>query len=69
LDTESALIEWRAANQLIRQFPADPSMEAARRAHAAQAIGDMFNFDLWTRINKAVLALERQGPKDGDTVN
>jgi hypothetical protein len=45
---------WRAANQLMRQFPEDPVLEAAQRADRAYEAGDMFNFRLWTRITKAV---------------
>jgi len=47
---------WRAANQLIKRFQ-DPEIEAAQRADAAWSSGDMFNFDLWTRINAAVKQL------------
>ena len=57
---------WRAANQLMKQFPDDPSMEAAQRPDAAYEQGDMFNFDLWTRINRAVLELERTKPAEGE---
>jgi hypothetical protein len=59
---------WRAANQLIKQFPKDPAMEAAQRADSAYHQGDMFNFDLWTRINKAVNELLRNEP-NGQTLN
>jgi hypothetical protein len=37
-------------------------MEAAQRADTAYERGDMFNFDVWTRINKAVQELERTNP-------
>jgi len=59
---------WRAANQLLKQYPEDPVMEAAQRADAAYAAGDMFNFDLWTRIAKAVEVLQRTRP-DGQALN
>jgi hypothetical protein len=52
----SELEVWRAANQLIQRFQ-DPEMEAAQRADTAYRAGDMFNFDLWTRINTAVQQL------------
>jgi len=51
---------WRAAQQLITQFPHDPEMEAAQRADSAYAQGDIFNFDLWTRIAGAVAKLLRE---------
>jgi hypothetical protein len=57
---------WRAANQLITRFQ-DPEMEAAQRADAAYAAGDMFNFDLWTRINTAVQQLLLRS--DGKSAN
>jgi hypothetical protein len=43
-------------------------MVAAQRADAAYEQGDLFNFNLWTRITKAVQVLQRTGP-DGETVN
>ncbi len=58
----------RAANQLIKRFPDDPEMEAAQRADAAYELGDMFNFNLWMRISKAVMQLVRTKP-DGQTLN
>jgi hypothetical protein len=54
----------RAAHQLIRQFPGDPVTEAAQRADAAYELGDMLNFNLWTRIDKAVLQLLQVKPGD-----
>ena len=59
----SDLEVWRAASQLIEQFPADPAMEAAQRADHAYEQGDMSNFNLWTRINKAVREWERTKPE------
>lgn len=53
---------WRSAKQIIDLYPVDPEMEAAGRADAAYEQGDMFNFTLWTRINKAVAELVRQKP-------
>lgn len=44
-------------------------MEAAQRADAAYDQGDMFTFDLWTRINRAVLELERTKPAVGEASN
>jgi len=60
---------WRAANQLIKQFPEDPALEAAQRADAAYEQGDMFNFNLWTRINKVVLKLKRTKPDTQENIN
>jgi len=55
---------WRAAHQLVRQFPEDPVLEAAQRADSAYEAGDMFNFRLWTRIATAVGELLRTRPAD-----
>jgi hypothetical protein len=43
-------------------------MVAAQRADAAYEQGDIFNFNLWTRIMGAVQALLRTRP-DGETLN
>jgi hypothetical protein len=59
---------WRAANQLIRQFPEDPVLEAAQRADQAYEAGDIFNFRLCTRITKAVGELLDKRP-DGALLN
>jgi hypothetical protein len=56
---------WRAADQLIRQFPEDPELEAAQRADQAYEAGDMFNFRLWTRITKALGELLNKRPDNG----
>jgi hypothetical protein len=50
---------WRAAKLIIDQFPEDPVLEAAQRADAAYELGDMFNFDVWTRVTSAVNDLLR----------
>lgn len=60
---------WRAAKQIIDIHPADPEMAAAQRADAAYEQGDMFNFDLWTRITKAVTELEKVRPSRGQQPN
>jgi hypothetical protein len=60
---------WRAAKQMIDLYPNDPEMAAAQRADAAYEAGDMFNFDLWTRIAKAVTELEKVRPSRGQRAN
>jgi hypothetical protein len=59
---------WRAAHQLLKQYPEEPDMVAAQRADADYEQGDIFNFNLWTRIMGAVQALLRTRP-DGETLN
>ena len=60
---------WRAAHKTIEIYPNDPEMAAAQRADNAYEQGDMFNFDLWTRIAKAVTELEKLRPSRGLTAN
>jgi len=60
---------WRAANQIIQAHPEEPEFAAAQRADAAYAAGDMFNFELWTRITKVVSELVRTKPRVGKTIN
>jgi hypothetical protein len=50
----SDLDVWRAAHQIIKLYPDEPELAACQRAHAAYEVGDMFNFELWQRIAKAV---------------
>lgn len=54
---------YRAASQLIGRFGKDAGLETALRADAALELGDRYNFNLWTRINTAVLELLAKGPK------
>jgi hypothetical protein len=64
----SALEVWRAAKQIIDQHPEDPELAAAQRADSAYEQGDLFNFNLWTRITTAVTELV-QRPSAGDPIN
>jgi hypothetical protein len=59
---------WRAAQQIVDRYPEDPEMAAAQRADSAYEQGDLFNFNLWTRITKAVSDLV-QKPSASDPIN
>ena len=48
---------WRAAQQLIKRYPDEPEFAACQRADAAYETGDMFNFELWQRVARAVREL------------
>jgi hypothetical protein len=48
--------------------PEDPELEAAQRADAALAAGDLFNTRLWARIGEAVRELKRHKPQ-GEALN
>ena len=60
----SELDVWRAAHQIINQYPEEPELAAGQRAAAAYEAGDMFNFGLWQRIAKAVGELLSQRSKE-----
>lgn len=60
---------WRAAKQMIDQHADAAMIEASMRAHAASAQGDMFNFDIWKRVAKAVKELERTTLRDDELTN
>jgi hypothetical protein len=60
---------WRAAQQVINQYPEEPELAAPQRADAAYEVGDMFNFELWRRVAKAVRELVRTKPEDGKAIN
>jgi hypothetical protein len=44
----------RAADQLSRQYPQTPWLEAAHRADRAYAAGNMFHFRLWGRVTHSL---------------
>ena len=48
----------REAEMFARRFPENPAAEAARFAGRAQAAGDQADFDLWSRITKAILEMD-----------
>jgi hypothetical protein len=54
---------WRAAQQIISRYTGEPEFAARQHADAAYAQGDMFNFDLWQRIAKAVKELLKHRPE------
>jgi hypothetical protein len=54
---------------MVKLYPADAALAAAKRAHAAYDQGDTFNFDLWRRITNAIGELQRCKPLDGESVN
>jgi hypothetical protein len=60
---------WRAAKQMLDRYPDGAEMAAAQRADKAYEEGDMFNFNLWRRITKAVGELLRQKPSSDEAVN
>jgi hypothetical protein len=60
---------WRAAKKMIELYPEGAEIAAATRADAALDQGDVFNFNLWKRVTKAIHKLECAKPRDGETIN
>ncbi|HEX4636747.1 MAG TPA: hypothetical protein VH189_11235 [Rhizomicrobium sp.] len=48
------------AKMFAKRFPANPAAEAAQYASRAYKAGDMVNFELWTRIAKVILEMDRK---------
>ena len=60
---------WRAAKQMLELHPQGASFAAAQRADKALEQGDLFNFNFWQRITKALDGLERTKPIEGEAIN
>jgi len=60
---------FRAANQLMQQNKETAQAEATKRSHAAYAVGDMFNFQMWARVAQAVVTLGQQKPDRPNAIN
>lgn len=59
---------WRAANQMLKQYPETSRLVATQRADSAYATGQMLNFRFWAGVAQALTELLRQRSSD-DTVN
>jgi len=59
----------RAADQLIQQNPETAQSVATNRSHAAYAVGDMFNFQMWARVAQAVVTLSQTKPEGPNAIN
>lgn len=60
---------WRTASILIKEYPDDADLVAARRADALLERGDPEGCRTWLRITAAVEALRRHKPQDGEALN
>ncbi len=60
---------YRAANELIKQYGDAADIEAAMRADACLAAGDMEGEAVWLRIVKAVEELQSQERPDDAEVH
>jgi hypothetical protein len=58
-----------AANQLVQQNLETAQSVATNRSHAAYAVGDMFNFQMWGRVAQAVTVLAQAKPNSPKAIN
>lgn len=52
----------REARMFAKRYPANAAAEAAHYASRAGAAGDQVNFELWSRIAKAILEMDGKRP-------
>lgn len=60
---------WRSAHLLVKQYPEDAGLVAARRADALLDQGDVDGFHVWKRIVDAIAELLRTKPTQGESLN
>ncbi len=60
---------FRSANLLIKQHGQDAPIEAAMRADAMLAKGDLGGYAVWRRILRAVVELQRVGSASEETTH
>ena len=59
IGTVETLAVWRAAQEIIKRYPAEPELAACQIADDALAAGNTWEFKLWQRVAKAVRKLKR----------
>ncbi len=60
---------WRSANVLVKQHGEDAPIQAAMRADAMLAKGDMDGYAVWKRIIRALEELQSTAPAAGTEVH
>jgi hypothetical protein len=55
-------IIWRAANELLNQYGREAEIEAANRAGAYAAKGEVDTHAVWLPIRQSIVALQQAGP-------
>lgn len=60
---------WRSADVLLKQYPEDAALIAARRADALLDQGDVDGFHVWKRIAAAIETLTRATPSARDSLH
>ncbi len=59
---------YRSANVLIREHGEEAALDAAMRADAMLAKGDMNRLAVWKRIVRAVEEIQRTSTKSGENL-
>ena len=60
---------WRTASLLITQHGYAAGFAAAQRADALLAKNDYQGVAVWMRVGRAITALEREKPREGEGLN
>ena len=60
---------WRCAHLLIQQHGDGAEFDAAMRADAMMAKGDVAGEAVWKRVLAAIRELQRTQPKEGEPAN
>lgn len=60
---------WRAAHLMLKQHGEDAAFQAAQRADALLADGDVEGEIVWKRIVAAIKDLQRREPGPDESVN
>jgi hypothetical protein len=60
---------FRTANVLVKHYGEDAALEAAQRADAMLDKGAIDGQRIWKRVLKAVKEIQRDEPREGETVN
>ena len=60
---------WRSANVLVKQHGEDAPIQAAMRADAMLAKGDLDGYAVWNKIIQAVEELRSTAPAPGTKIH
>jgi hypothetical protein len=60
---------WRIATVLIEQFGGDAGRIAAACTRALEEMGDCKLADLWSRVGRSIVELERMATDSSEPVN
>ena len=60
---------YRTANVLIREHGQEAALEAAQRADTMLEKGSMAGQMIWKRVLAAIKEIQREEPREGESVN